>query len=98
MGNTAIIPEIISYALCYPIVIEAICLPIVNKTGVEKGRALMIVAVLLGILFYILISSVTGSVLGASAFVLLAVAFITAAAAVIISYSISLCVFGKKEF
>ena len=39
MGNTAIIPEIISYALCYPIVIEAICLPIVNKTGVEKGRA-----------------------------------------------------------
>ena len=98
MGNTAIIPEIISYALCYPVVIEAICLPIVNKTGVEKGRALMIVAVLLGILFYILISSVTGSVLGASAFVLLAVAFITAVAAVIISYSISLCVFGKKEF
>ena len=44
------------------------------------------------------IVSVTGSVLGASAFVLLAVAFITAAAAVIISYSISLCVFGKKEF
>lgn len=98
MGNTAIIPEIISYALCYPIVIEAICLPIVNKTGVEQGRALMIVAVLLGILFYILISSVTGSVSGASAFVLLAVAFITAASAVIISYSISLCVFGKKEF
>lgn len=98
MGNTAIIPETISYALCYPIVIEAICLPIVNKTGVERGRALMTVAVFLGILFYILISSVTGSVSGASAFVLLSVAFIAAAAAVIISYSISLCVFGKKEF
>lgn len=92
--NIAVLPDIILYSLFYPVIVQALILPVIYKLGVEKGRAAVIIVLCLAIMLYIFLSTA----LTASSIPVFAAAFIAAAAAGAVSFNISLTILKKQEF
>lgn len=92
--NIAVLPDIILYSLFYPVIAQALILPVIYKLGVEKGRAAVIIVLCLAIMLYIFLSTA----LTASSIPVFAAAFIVAAAAGAVSFNISLTILKKQEF
>ena len=92
--NIAVLPDIILYSLFYPVIVQALILPVIYKLGVEKGRAAVIIVLCLAIMLYIFLSTA----LTASSIPVFAAVFIVAAAAGAVSFNISLTILKKQEF